>query len=240
MIEQRIVRFFESIEHILVSIAVILSPWLADLVVAGLAVRNVQQILAWPLWLSVAVGVGLEGLGMATAGVALELRRYNQTRDEGDPAAPVALAWALVWMQFLGSVVLALLNTVSGLVVWAIVAIPVLGGGGTLAQMLHDNHKKLLADQTQRRTAAQHAADLAQRRADRAHRRATLPQPAQPVAQPVDTRAAILAAYQENPHATLTDVAQQCNVTRQAVAGHLQRMEATGTIRRNGHGVEVL
>lgn len=241
MIEQRIIGFFESIEHIAVSIAVIVSPWLADLVVAGLAVRNVQQILAWPLWLSVAVGAGLEGLGMATAGVALELRRYNAQRGADDPPAPVGLAWALVWMQFFGSVVLALLNTVSGLMVWAIVAIPVLGGGGTLAQMLHDDHKKRLADQAARRAEATHQAELAQRRAERAQRRAEVAQRVDQPVDAVDNRTAILEILRTNPHATQREVAQQVGISPQAVSKRLRALTTEGVIvAANGDGWRVL
>lgn len=239
--ESRIIGFVESVEHVLISIAVIISPWLADLVVAGLAVRNVQQILAWPLWLSIAVGAGLEGLGMATAGVALELRRYNATRQIDDPPAPVTLAWALVWMQFFGSVVLALLNTISGLVVWAIVAIPVLGGGGTLAQMLHDDHKKRLADQAERMAKTEHQEELAQRRAERLQRRQEV---AATVAQPVatmDRRAAILDALRNDAHATPPEIAQRLGISRQAVAKRLETLQRQGAIvAANGDGWKVL
>jgi len=247
-LREKIVGFFEGVEHVFVSVAIIVAPWLADLVVAGLAARNVQQILSWPAWIAFLVGAGLEGLGMSTAGVWLRLRRYNATRGLHDPLAPAGLAAFIVVLQFAGSIILTLLSTVQDLQIYAIVAIPVLGGGGTICQMLNDDHNKRLADQAERKAEAERQAEFERRRAERraakAERSAAVQEQERNTPETFQLTPEferVVQAYEKHPGAPFRTIAEELGRPLASVHRDVNALLDAGVLeKRNGHGIMVM
>lgn len=227
-IEAAIHRF----ERFLIDLAVMIAPWAADVPVAYLSAYGIINVLKWHPVIGYASAVAIEALGLACTSVALEFRDYNATKRKADPSAPAWAAWLFVALYFVSSLVLSLLNVLTGLAVYAILVWPIISAVGTMVHAMRQDHM--------RRLATIHE-DKEQQRLERAARRAEkVAQPAQPVAQQVDTRVALLDYYAQHPLANQEEVAQQLRITRQAVSKHLQRLESSGTIKRNGHGVEIL
>ncbi len=241
---QRIERTFDTFEHLIVHLAIKLTPWLIDILPAFLAYKNFTEVLDYPLWIAGGSGLAVELLGLGCASQALKFRRYNKTKRVSDPSAPESIAWAMTGVYFGSSLTICLLGAFPQLSLVSFLTFPLMGAVGTLVHAMEQDHQDRLA--TIARDKAEKREERAQRRAEKqamvAQAEAIAQQAEQGLAQAVDkpsTREQVLGYFLRNPLARQQDAANALHISRQAVSQHLQALEKAGTIRRNGHGVEI-
>jgi cobalamin biosynthesis protein CobD/CbiB len=211
-----------------------LAPWLAPIPTAWLVGAATVKHLAWPVPVAIVAAAIVESLGLAATNTALELREYNQSKRKIDPPAPAWLAAGLVG----GYIAIAILLTVALDVVpsqarYAPAIWPALSLTGAVILALRADHRRRLAaiaqDKAERKAARQVVSTV--------KRKVSTVKERQVSSVKVDS---LLDAYLDNPALTPTQAAQALGVSRQTVYNYLEQLERAGTIRRNGHGVEVL
>lgn len=222
------------IETTLTDTAAALIPWLAPLPSAWLVGAASIEYLSWPLPVAIVTAVIVEGLGISSMSTALELREYNQAKRKTDPAAPAWLAAILAGVYLLTAVSLTVfLDLLPSLAHVAPAIFPGLSLVGAVLLALRADHRRRLAAIAQdkaERKAARQAVSTVKRKVSSVKVR-------QPSSVKVDS---LLDAYLDNPLLTPTQAAQALGVSRQTIYTYLEQLEQAGTIRRNGHGVEVL
>lgn len=238
---QRIESGIDEFEQFAVGIAAKVAPWAADLPVAYLAARNIIDVLGWHPAIGWTAAAAVEALGLACTATALEFADYNATRNSKQPPAPVGMAWSMVGVYFGSSLVLSLLATFTRLEIFAILVWPVVSSVGTLVHAMRKDHARRLAANEQMKAQARE--DRERRKADKAlaQAEAIAEQATQDVAQPLpqlSKREQVLDYFLRNPLATQQEAADALKVTRQAVGQHLRKLEESGAIKRNGHGIQ--
>lgn len=120
------------------------SPWLAPVPTATAIYRAGILHLAWPWPVALAAGLLVEGLGMATAELALDMRSFN--RDRGSAAAaPTWLAVITALFYLVTAVLLAvLIDVIPGLVRWVSAIFPLIGLTGYVTLALRKDHDRRL------------------------------------------------------------------------------------------------
>lgn len=215
-----------------------IAPWLAPLPTAYLIGRATVQHLAWPGWVATVAAITIEALGLATTSTALELREWNAHKRKTDPDAPVNLAYGLVGLYFVTATGLTVaLDIFPSLSTYAPAIFPLLSLAGVTVLALRSDHRRRVAELEK---------EKAERKADRAARHAN-----DVKIDKFDKRQAALSAkkqqqlnilltlYQAHPELSVSDAANQMQVTRQTVYNWLEELETEGRIHRNGQGVEV-
>lgn len=240
---QRIEQTFDSIEHVLVHTAIKITPWLADLPVAYLTYRNFSQVLNFPGWIALGAGIAVEGLGLACGATAMKLRRYNQTKRQKDPPAPALLAWGTVVAYFASSLVMSLLGTFTGLSLYAILTFPVMGILGTLVHVMEQDHRSRLnaieQDRERERNERRERKLERERMQAEQERSEREPERTQTVRELSETEHRLVQFYRDNPGASYSTAAQACERSKTWVANSVNRLLRAGTLRKNGHGVQV-
>lgn len=232
-----------------------LAPWLTPVPTAYLVGRATITYLRWPLPIAIVAAVIIEALGLAAVNTALTLREYNASKRKTDPAAPFALAAALVGVYLTVAILLTVaLDIATDLARFAPAVFPLLSlAGVTVLALRSDQRRRLEAVASDR--AERQAERQAARQAARQERAAQTSSNASNNAvldglqdrlqagrkAKLDARLdALLNAYLDNPHLTPTEAGRLLGVSRQTVYTYLGTLEAAGRIKRNGNGVEIL
>lgn len=248
-----------SIETKLTDLIAGLAPWLAPIPTAYLVGRATLQALGWPLPVAICAAAIVESLGLAATNTALELYQYNRTRRKSDPAAPFALAGALVLVYVSVAVGLTVaLDVVPELARYAPAIWPALSlTGVTLLGLRADHARRLeaLAQEKQERKA--------ERAATRQAAQAQPPAPATPhktpnmgaqgehVQNPLqaanNARRAerqalldrLLDAYAQAPDLGASEAARALGVHRNSIYNYTDELIQAGRLHKNGSGWEV-
>jgi len=226
-------------------------PWLAPIPSAALVARASVRHLGWSNGLGLVVGAIVEILGLTATSTTLTLWSYNESKRKSDPHAPLSLSLALIGFYY-GSVVglTILLDIAPNLARYAPALFPTLALVGTVNLALRLQHKRRVAaieaDKQERK---------ARRQASRKRsRQAVAPNVLNNRASDVNLDAlqagrrakraarldALLTFYDDNPGAGPTDAARAVGVSRQTIYIYQKELEATGRLRKNGDGWEVL
>lgn len=99
MSAQRLTAFFNgwreltrAIEFALVDNLAATAPWLAPVIPAYLAWRNMTNVLQFPAWVALIGAIVVETLGLSTVHTVFSLWDYNDARRKSDQRAPVWIA----------------------------------------------------------------------------------------------------------------------------------------------------
>lgn len=99
MIAQRLTSFFNgwreltrAFEFALVDNLAATAPWLAPVIPAYLAWRNMTTVLEFPAWVAMIGAIVVETLGLSTVHTVFSLWDYNDARRKSDQRAPVWIA----------------------------------------------------------------------------------------------------------------------------------------------------
>jgi hypothetical protein len=244
-----------TIERKLTDLIAGLAPWLTPVPTAYLVGRATIAYLRWPLPIAIVAAVIIEALGLAAVNTALTLREYNVSKRKTDPAAPFALAAALVGVYLTVAILLTVaLDIVPDLARFAPAVFPLLSlAGVTVLALRSDQRRRLEAIASDR--AERQAERQAARQAKRQERTAQVSEKTSNNGNfdglqdrlqagrkaKVDARLdALLDACAADPDLTLADAARLLGVSRQTVYTYVGTLEAAGRLRKNGHGWEVL
>jgi hypothetical protein len=191
---------------------------------------------------------------LTTVSTSLQLWDYNAVKRKTDPNAPFILAASLVVVYLLSTIGLTvLLHIFSEMKRFAPILFPFLALVGAVNLALRSGHRRRLESI---------ARDRADRKAERQTHRTAERNLTRPIMSNlpsnfvnvdnylVKARLArtnilairmenLLTLYRENPTIGVTGAARALNISRQTVYTYLDRLEAAGRIRRNGHGVDV-
>jgi DNA-binding CsgD family transcriptional regulator len=91
-------------EHIFLTLAARLAPWLAPLGPAILIYRALTDVLGLNPIAAGAMGAAVELVGIATSHLTVNCWQWNQQRRKSDPEAPTKLAAGMTAVYFLGAV----------------------------------------------------------------------------------------------------------------------------------------
>lgn len=232
-----------SVEAMGLAVTTRAAAWLSTIPTVMLTSRTVSQVFNVSPAAGLVSSIALEVVGQSCADLWLSARSWNETRRKTDPAASERLALAMMTTYFAADFILV-----------GVLELPKVFGGdlGHLASLLFPVMQVVSTlVLTERAKQFKRSAVIEAERQERAAiRNAAKGQPvAQPVAavalvaQPVaqlDKRRAILEFFKDNPYGTQDEAAATVDCSRQYVGKVLRNLESTGTIRRNGQGVEVL
>jgi len=240
---RRVESSLDELEHFLVGIAAKIAPWAADLPVAYLAARNIIDVLQWHPAIGWIAAAAVEALGLACTATALEFADYNATKRKTDPPAPTSLAWAMVGVYFGSSLVLSLLATFTRLELFAVLVWPVISSVGTLVHAMRKDHARRLAandaarerERNERRERKLER-ERVQHEQERSERE---PEQAQNVHELSEREQQLVQFYADHPGASYSEAAQACERSKTWVANSVNGLLRAGTLRKNGHGVQV-
>ena len=259
-----------KIEQNLTDFVARVAPWLSPLPTAYLTATATVRHLAWPWSVGIVAGAIIECLGLAATSTALTLRAYNQTKRKSDPSAPFALALSLVGVYFASVTALTVvLDTLPGLAAFAPLVFPVMSLAGVSVLAIRSDHKRRLAaiagqkaearakrrarltGQAVSRVGASDrsgAVSLGQEgrngrseagqevtddrsfdRANRARRSAKK-----------QALTDLVTFYAENPGASYRVAGEAVGRSKAWIVGAVKELAASGKLRKNGHGIEVL
>jgi hypothetical protein len=91
-------------EHIFLTLAARLAPWLAPLGPAILIYRALQHTMQINPLAAGAMGAAVELVGIATSHLTVNCWQWNQTRRKSDPKAPTGIAAAMTGIYLVGAV----------------------------------------------------------------------------------------------------------------------------------------
>lgn len=230
-------RVFEHGTHALSLVAV---P-VADGVVSIVAARAVAQMLGFPMWLSIAAGVAMEGVGVLVADVPMAQRRFNQTRSDGEPAVMADLGWVVLGVQSVFSITLIVLNaagmgaTLFGMTpaVFGMLTLGVQSFTATIAAVLHEDLKQRNAARTRRQDSDRRERERAKAER-RAARQTAKPAPVPNIPERTPRQERIVQYVSEHRNDSLNEIAQALELSKTMVHTEL----AAVGMRKNGHGWE--
>ena len=85
------------------------APWLAPIPSAYLVGKAVTSELGWHISIGIIAAVAVEAVGIVSITNSLRLYEWNQTKRKSDPAAPIWLAYAAVFVYFAVTILLTVL-----------------------------------------------------------------------------------------------------------------------------------
>jgi hypothetical protein len=97
-----------ALESAALSFVVRAGPWLGPIPTAYLVYERTRTHLHLPPWVSVATGLTLEFLGVASSATAIRFWKYNTTKLKSEPPAPTKLALTLTGLYFTAALFLTL------------------------------------------------------------------------------------------------------------------------------------
>ena len=236
-----------SIEAMILAVTTRAAAWLSTIPTVMLTSRTISQVFNLSPGAGVVSAIALEVVGQSCADLWLSARSWNETRRKTDPAADERLAFAMMTTYF-----------VSDFVLVSVLELPKVFAGdlGHLASLLFPVMQVVSTlVLTERAKQFKRAAAIEAERQERAATKlSTKGQPVNQVVnqvdnspelrelvdQQLDKRQLIINHYTINPEATQADVARATNCTPQYVSKLLKELVANGTIKRNGHGIEIL
>jgi len=240
-----------SVEAMALAVTTRAAAWLSTIPTVMLTSRTVSQVFNVSAGAGLVSSIALEVCGQATADLWLSAKSWNETRRKTDPAASERLALAMMTTYF-----------VSDFTLVSVLELPKVFGGdlGHLSSLLFPIMQVVSTlVLTERAKQFKRAAAIEAERQERAATK--LSTKGQPTVQPInqvdnpvdnspelrelvdqqlDKRQLIINHYAANPEATQADVARATNCTPQYVSKLLKELVASGEIKRNGHGVEIL
>lgn len=246
---QTILDFVSGLENLLTRLFVRLVPLCAPIPTAWLLYMAAVNNLGWSNGVAFAGALVVEGLGFSAVSVALTLYQYNQSKRKTDPAGPLWLALLAVSVYFVSALALTVFTKISpGLAAYAAAVFPVITLTGALTWALHVDHDlRLQAIDEQKRKGKRKGnrqadpGETSNRPSGNGKINGELSKLQAGKQAKLDARLdALLDIYRDDPKAGPTEAAREIGVTRQTVYSYLDRLEAAGKIRRNGHGVDVL
>ena len=242
------IQYLESFDSIIADVGAKVAPWLAPLPTAFLIGKSTYNHLDWPGWVAVVAAITVEALGLATTSTAMELREWNAHKRKTDPQAPAKLALGLVGLYFVTAIGLTVaLDIFPDLSTYAPAIFPLLSLAGVTVLALRNDHRRRVAG-VENEKADRKAERRAARQSKNKHERESKPvkvdtfdkRQAAITARKQRQLEALLTLYDGNPHLSVSDAAKQAGVSRQTIYNHLNELEGTGRVHRNGQGVEVL
>jgi len=136
---------FKEAETIMTELAASIGPWLAPLPSAFFVYRSGMLHLGMTQAIALVAAAVIELLGLASTSITLTLYEYNQTKRKSDPVAPTWLAFGLVMVYFVTTILLAVvLDAIPSLAQFAPAIFPLLSlaGVGVLALRI-DQRRRL-------------------------------------------------------------------------------------------------
>lgn len=245
----------DQLENTAVDIVAKVAPWAAPLPTAYLVGRATVDHLAWPPIIGAVSALVIECLGLATTATALTLWDYNQGKRKSDPQAPFTLALFLVGVYFVTALGLTVALDISpGLAVYSPGVFPFLSLTGVTVLALRSDHRRRLATiesvkmerkarrQSRRKGGRQGGGEqLSNQVSNNGKSNANLDALQAGRLSKRDTRLnALLTFLASNPDAGPTEAGNAIGVSRQTVYTYTSELEATGRLRRNGSGWEVV
>jgi hypothetical protein len=162
-VNARLLAFFNgwrnltrALEYNLVDLLAATSPWLAPIIPAYLAWRNMSGVLDFPWWVALAGAAVIETLGLSTVHTVFSLWDYNQNHTGAKAArAPVAVAvfTAVVYMTIV-LVVNVLLEARPLIQQIAQALLSLLSVVASVTLAVRANHARRLSDQAELRAEA--------------------------------------------------------------------------------------
>jgi hypothetical protein len=126
------------------------SPWLAPVPTAAAIFNAGVEHLGWSAPVALICALFIEGQGISTSELALDMYSYNRSRESGEPTAPTWIALLTVSVYLVTVILLAvLIDVFPALVRWVTAVIPLVGMTGYVTLALrkdHDARKTALRD----------------------------------------------------------------------------------------------
>jgi hypothetical protein len=253
-----LLRFRETLSEIETNLTdgiAAFGPWITPIPSAVLVANATVKDLHWSAELAWVAAAIIESLGLTTVSTSLLLWEYNAAKRKTDPDAPFLLAASLVGVYLVSTIGLTvLLDIFPDLARYAPALFPILALVGAVNLALRSGHRRRLASIAQ---------DRADRKAERQANRPTrgnlsdllesnTPSNSVKPDNSLDKARlarkniqgsrldSLLTLYLDNPNMGVTEAARTLNMSRQTVYTYLEQLQATGRIRRNGNGVEVV
>jgi len=244
----------DQIELFVIGIVFSVVPWLAPIPSALLIARATMVYLKWNLPTGIITAIIIEGIGITSIKLALDLRHYNVTRRKTDEAAPFIIAAGLVGIYLITAVSLTVfLELFPSISQFAPVIFPLFTilGGVNIALWTEHKHRLHLID-----------LDRQDRKVKRQESRSEAVKPnvqddqekvsniedmnvnldklqAARLAKLESRVDRLLDAYRSKPDLSPTEAAHLLGVSRTTVYSYIDKLEEAGQIRRNGNGMHV-
>lgn len=214
------------------------APWLCPIPTAWLIGKAAFELLNWPLAVAICAALIVESLGLASVNTALTLRNYNQAKRKTDPGAPFPLAALVVGVYLAVAVLLTVaLDIFPSLATFAPAIFPALSLAGVLVLTLRSDHRRRLESIAQERAAKRAERQEARKVTTVKRKGETVKAGRQVSTVKID---GLLDIYKGDPLTTPTQAARALDLSRQTIYTYLEKLEESGRIRKNGHGVEVI
>lgn len=243
---ERLLKFFNgwrditrAMEFALIDNLAATAPWLAPVIPAFLAWRNMTTVLEFPNWVAFTGAAVVETLGLATVHTVFSLWDYNAQRRQTDQRAPVAVAILAAGMYITIVLVVNVLldrRTTTEMIAQALLSLLSVVAAVTLA--IRANHSRRLADIREQREA---------RRQERLERKepgkmrkvaavkqpGNLPEDTGHAAQNIDWRTLPLEDRETVANLTTAQIAERYGVSDRTA----RNWRANAAAGRNGGGV---
>ena len=163
-------KIIGDIERFIVELFVRLGPIVAPIITAYVIARSSMTNLSLPLWVAVMVGIAVESLGIAATSTVLMLRRYNATKRQTDPTAPVLLSYIALVVYLLATMVIGVVLDGN----YVVALFPTLTLAGVLIiAVRHDYYATIASIDQQKRNARADRRATKERRTEDDTKRAT-------------------------------------------------------------------
>jgi hypothetical protein len=239
----------------LVKLVARVAPWLAPVPSAYFVGRSAAAHLTLPWPVAVVVALIIESLGLATVHTALWLNDWNAGRRKTDPVAPAWVALALGIVYLVSTIGLTVVLEVYPLLAtYAPAIFPALAVVGAVnLALISQQERRELTVQVEREERK--AARSGNRSGDRSvtgqvsgHGAASDLSAEVSLAKAnavrrsgkADAMDALVEYYRLNPGESYADAGRAVGRSKSWVVGAVGDLETSGTLRRNGNGVEVV
>jgi len=229
-------------------------PWLAPIPSAILIAKATMNHLKWSLPLGIITALIIEGIGITSIKLSLELHHYNMSRRKTDDPAPFILTIGLVAIYFIAAISLTvLLDIFPEIARYAPMIFPIFTIIGGVNIALWGEHKLRLRiieiDKLERKVKRQEERSELGKQVVK-----SVPEK---VSNIVDLSTnleklhlakiekqnermhKLLDAYRKKPDMTPTEAAEILDVSRTTVYSYIDHLTEQGQLRRNGHGMIV-
>lgn len=152
---ERFLLWWQNSTHLLEGVLVdnisATTPWLAPIIPAWLAYRNMVGKLGFEPWVALVGAIAIEFIGLAAVNTALELWQYNDSKRQKDASAPFGIAFAA------GLFYIVIVITVNALLdisvelpvrVASIVLLSLLSVDAGMIIAIRSQHRRVLSDIT--------------------------------------------------------------------------------------------
>lgn len=262
---QHIDALMGSVEAVALAVSTRAAAWLSTIPTVMLTSRTIEAVFALSPAAALLSSIALEVVGQATADLWLSAKEWNGARRKTDPAANERLAFSMMCVYFAADFVLIsvleLPRVVAGeLGHLAALLFPVMQVVSTLALTERAKQfRRVAAIETEKAERTQERAERrTQGRAERIsedvllHAERTASTPITYSLENLDaanrTREAekeaaierLLDAYRADPSLSFADAGRSAGRSKSWAAATVRELERVGTIRKNGHGVEIM